>query len=299
MNSPQARWWVVIITIGLAASAGAQAASTASQAIAIPDTASYVYKTVENDELRLYVFQARGASSHAKTPAIIFFFGGGWTTGSVTQFVSQARYFAGRGMVAVLADYRIFSRQGTSPFEAIADAKSAVRWVRAHAAELGIDPHRIAAAGGSSGGHIALCTAVIEPFDEPREDKTVSSKPDALLLFNPVVDTTRALHGFADRFGGRNEEASPVHHLHAGLPPTLILHGKSDIMVPYSDVERFCRESKNLGNQCALVGYEGATHGFFNPNRAEGKWYRQTLLQADRFLTAIGYLHTPTPAQAP
>ena len=92
----------------------------------------------------------------APTPAIVFFFGGGWSQGTVTQFTPQAKHFAERGMVAILADYRVFRRHGTTALEAMADARSAVRWVRANASKLGVDPNRIVAAGGSSGGHIAL-----------------------------------------------------------------------------------------------------------------------------------------------
>jgi acetyl esterase/lipase len=89
-------------------------------------------------------------------------------------------------------------------------------------------------------------------------------------------------------------EASPLHHIRPGLPPTVIFHGKADTTVPYADVERFCMASTKMGNQCQLFGYEGATHGFFNPSRAGGKWHRETLLEMDRFLTALGYLPTPS-----
>ena len=175
------------------------------------------------------------------------------------------------------------------------DAKSAIRWVRVHASELGIDPARIAAGGGSAGGHIALAAAVLDGFDDPNEDRRVSSKPNALVLFNPAVDTTSV----AARFGDLGRDGSPIHHLGPGLPPTIILHGKADTTVPYTDVERYCAETTKLGNQCQLVGYEGATHGFFNPPNADAKWYRETLLEADRFLTRIGYLKGPVPTQIP
>ena len=100
-----------------------------------------------------------------------------------------------------------------------------------------------------------------------------------------------------ERFANRGQDGSPLHQLRAGLPPTLILHGKSDTTVPYADVDRFCAESQTRGNQCKLVGYDGAAHGFFNPSNADGKWYRETLLEADRFLTKIGYLPQPTPTE--
>ncbi len=260
-----------------------------------------MYKTVGGATLRLHVYDRRGRSD-VRSPAIVFFFGGAWTNGSVLHFVPQANHFAERGIVAIIADYRVFSRYKTTAFDAMSDAKSAVRWVRAHASELGVDANRIVAAGGSSGGHIALSTAVFDTFDETNEDKSTSSKPNALVLFNPGVDTTdtpthKTSADLRARFGPKAQDGSPIHHLSAGLPPTLILHGKDDAIVPYSDVDRFCKESSGLGNQCQLVGYEGAGHGFFNPDRAGGKWHKDTLLEADRFLTRLKYLSAPPPTQ--
>ena len=259
----------------------AQTASAPPQPVAVEGATAYVYKTAGAHQLRLHVFHTKRP---APNPAIVFFFGGAWMQGDVKQFAPQARHLAERGMVAVLADYRVLNRHGTTPYEAMADAKAAIRWVRSHAAQLGVDPNRIVAAGGSSGGHLALSAAVFDAFDEPGEDRTMSANPNALVLFNPAVDTSRNR-----LFGDRAREGSPIHNLRSGLPPTLILHGKADMTVPYADVERFCTEASALGNQCRLVGYEGAAHGFFNPGRGE-KWYRETLLEADRFLTMLGYL---------
>jgi acetyl esterase/lipase len=176
--------------------------------------------------------------------------------------------------------------------------------VRAHATELGVDPNRIAAGGGSAGGHIALSAAVFDRFDAVNEDRSVSSRPNALVLFNPAVDTSPdypersapARQAMA-RFGDRGKEGSPVHHVGPGLPPTLILHGRLDTTVPCVDVERYCAEATKRGNQCRLVGYDGAAHGFFNPGVADGKWHRESLLEADRFLTGLGYLRGPVPTQ--
>ena len=175
------------------------------------------------------------------------------------------------------------------------DAKSAIRWIRQHANELGIDINRVAVSGGSAGGQIALSSAVFDDFDEPDEDRSISSKPNALVLFNPTVDTTRT-ENLKSLFGERAREASPLHHIAPGFPPTVIFHGRADTLVPYATVEEFCRESTRVRNQCQLFGYEGATHGFSNLSREEGKWYRETLLETDRFLTELGYLPEPSPA---
>jgi acetyl esterase/lipase len=263
-----------------------------------------VYKSVDGADLRLHIFNPQKGGT-AAAPAIIFFFGGGFTNGPVTQFTPQSIYLAKRGMVAIVADYRVFGRHQTSPFEAIADAKSAIRWVRAHAEELGIDAERIAAGGGSSGGHLALSAALINSLDEVGEDRRISSKPDALVLFNPSLDTSPE-SGFSNgdakalvkaRFGNRWREGSPFHHLRPGLAPTLILQGKADETTPYLDAEKFCAEASKHGNQCQLFGYEAATHGFFTPDRADGIWYRETLLAVDRFLTDLGYLQGPSPTE--
>jgi acetyl esterase len=264
--------------------------ATGPQPTSISGSAAYVYKTLGDVQLRLHVFSPAAAASRKPAPAVVFFFGGGWTNGTVQQFVPQATHLADRGMIAVVADYRVFARHQTSPFEAIADAKSAIRWLRASAARLGIDPARIAASGGSAGGHIALAAATLEAFDERGETLTVSSKPDALVLFNPAVDTSREEPAvMKERFMGRGRDASPQQHVKIGLPPTLILHGKADTIVPYAAVERFCADSRKLGNRCELIGYEGAPHGFFNP-RSGAKWHEQTMQEMDAFLTRIGYL---------
>jgi acetyl esterase/lipase len=121
------------------------------------------YKTCGDTKLNLYIFRPAAASN---APAIVFFFGGGWTSGTLQQFEPQCRAVAARGMVAVSADYRVASRHQAKPVQCLADARSAIRWVRAHAAELGVDPQRIAAAGGSAGGHLAACTAFITAFPD-------------------------------------------------------------------------------------------------------------------------------------
>jgi acetyl esterase/lipase len=269
MNRPTFPIGVLVFGLLAPLAAAAQPAPVPPQPLTVEGAAAHVYKSIGGVDLRLHVFAPAAAASGARHPAIVFFFGGGFTQGTINQFVPQAKHFAGRGMVAIVADYRVKGRHGTSPVEAMADGRSANRWVRAQAAKLAVDPARVVGSGGSAGGRVAFEAAVIDAPAEAGEDGKVSAKPDALVLFNPPVGRT----------------SSP-----AALPPTLIMHGTADATVPYSDVERFCKDAAARMLACTLVGYEGATHGFFNPQNAEGKWYRATLAEADRFLTDQGYL---------
>lgn len=250
-------------------------------------SAQIVYKTIGDVALQLHMFQPEGWNANDKRPALVFFFGGGWTGGTPQQFYPQSAHYAELGLVAFSAEYRVHSRHGTTPFECVEDGKSAVRYVRAHAAELGIDPQRIVAGGGSAGGHVAACTGIIEGL-ETSEDTAVSSKPNALMLFNPAVDTV-SLERRASRFGGRAEELSPVHHVKAGAPPTVIFHGTADETVAFADVQRFCELMKAAGNRCDLVPFEGASHGFFNYKRSRTA-FDATLREGDAFLKSLGYL---------
>ena len=220
----------------------------------------------------------------------MFFFGGGWVQGTVTQFTPQAQHFAERGMVAIVADYRVFRRHGTTALEAMADARSAVRWVRANAPKLGVDPNRIVAAGGSSGGHIALSAAVFETFDEPGEDKKISARPDALVLFNPAVDTSRDAASLTDRFGQRGRDASPAQHVIPGLPPILILHGKVDATVPYADVERFVLRPPHVAINVSLSDMRTPLTGSSTNRSPTGSGIERPCWEADRFLVRLGYL---------
>ena len=294
-----ARLFLALVSLYLSTASAAQTVAVPPQTLTIEGAVAHLYKSIGGTELRLHVFSPPNHSAAAPKPAILFFFGGAWTNGNVGQFVPQSKHLAQRGMVAIVVDYRVFARHMTSPFEALADAKSAIRWVRAHARELGVDPNRIAAGGGSSGGHLALSSGVFDVFDEVGEDGNISSKPNALILFNPAVNTAQETPvRLKERFGDRAREASPLHHVRRGLPPTVIFHGTADAVIPYADVEQFCREATRLGNQCQLVGYEGATHGFFNPTRDGGKWFAATLLEMDRFLTKTGFLPAPQPPAA-
>lgn len=259
-----------------------------------------VYKTIGDVKLNMYIFNPKDHKPSDKRPAAVFFFGGGWRSGSPKQFEQHCKYLASRGMVAMAADYRVSTRHHTKAKEAVADAKSAIRWIRKEAGRLGIDPDRIVAGGGSAGGHLAACTGTISKFDESGEDAAISSKPNALALFNPAlvlapIDgqpplSAETMKTLAERMGVDPQELSPFHHVAAGVPPTIIFHGKADTTVPYATAEQFTKAMQAAGNRCQLVGYAGQSHGFFNYGRSENKYYIATVRALDKFLVSLGYL---------
>ncbi len=266
----------------------------------LPDAKVEVYKSVGDVKLNVYVFSPEGHQPGDKRPAIVFFFGGGWRGGSPAQFHQHCKYLASRGMVAMAADYRVLSRHGTKAVKCVADAKSAVRWIRTHADRLGVDPNRIAAGGGSAGGHIAACTGTIEGLDEPGEDTSVSSVPNAMVLFNPAVVLApveglrpldeKRVAGLKERMGADPTAISPYHHVHKGAPPTIIFHGTADKTVPFKTAQMFADAMSNAGNRCKLVPSEGQGHGFFNYGRGDGTAYVETVRAMDEFLAELGYL---------
>ena len=289
-----------VILAALVISANAQQKAAKAYPPDLPGAKALVYKTVGDTKLNLYLYEPAGHKASDKTPAIVFFFGGGWTGGSPQQFEQQCQYLAERGLVAITADYRVASRTQVKAVSCVADAKSAIRYVRQNAAKLGVDPNRIAAGGGSAGGHLAACTGVLTGFDESTEDAKISSVPNALALFNPAV-VLAAVDGLpqidaakvsslGDRMGVEPQKLSPYHNVHKGAPPTIIFHGQADTTVPYQTVELFAKAMEAAGNKCRLVGYEGQKHGFFNYGRDGGEYYQKTLDELDKFLVEQGYL---------
>lgn len=248
-------------------------------------TRTFVYKKASATNLEIVVHYPPSWKESDKRPAIVFFFGGGWTGGKIQQFEPQATYLAERGMIAARADYRVKSRQGVTPDKCVDDAKSAVRWLRQNAGKLGIDPDRIVAAGGSAGAHIAACTALSEGPEPEGEDLKVSSKPNALVLFNPVLrlDVPQLL----DRLGNDQvlaKRISPTLHLTKTSPPTILFYGTADKLIVQA--EEFMKRSKELGQRTELFTADGQAHGFFN----RSPWQERTLQRADDFLASLGFL---------
>lgn len=245
------------------------------------------FKSVPGDDdgraaaLSLHVFEPVGLQAGDRRPAIVFFFGGGWVSGTPAQFYPYCRHLAGRGMIAISAEYRTLNSHGVAPDRCVEDGIDAIAWVRAHASELGIDSDRVAAAGGSAGGHVAACTGTgVHPG-------AAVSRPALLVLFNPVLDTSPAGFRGARVLGDRALGISPLHHVDAAVPPTLILHGDADTVVPVTDATEFQRVMNLRGRECSLALYAGESHAFFNAGRRS---HDDTVRVMDAFLLRHGFL---------
>jgi acetyl esterase/lipase len=245
-----------------------------------------VYKTAGDRQLKLFIDKPSDWKAEDRRPAIVFFFGGGWVGGKPEQFLRQSAHLATRGMVGIRVEYRTIPKGDKGPpLICCADAKSAMRYVRAHAAELGIDSHRIAGSGGSAGGHLATFTALVDGLDDPADDMKVSCKPDALVLFNPVFDNGPGQWG-NQRVGTRYMEFSPAHHVTKNAPPTIVFLGDKDNLIPVDVVTGFEKRMKEAGARCDTHIYPAAGHGFFNKTED----CISTLAKTDKFIASLGWI---------
>lgn len=277
----------------------------------------FVYKQVpdgqETRSLRVYVTKPESWQPSDRRPAIVFFHGGGWVGGAPGQFTEHAKYFASRGMVCFQVEYRLLDRKTKEPpITCTQDAVDAMRWVRQRCDEFGVDCQRIAAAGGSAGGHLAAYLGCIDPQPMQPESRSQASsesvsdgdakqpisKPNALLLFNPVYDNGPGGWG-TERVGDRYPEFSPFHNVTADDPPSIVFLGSNDSLIPVATAEKFRDKCLELGINSELHIYDGQPHGFFNYERSNGVYYYQTVIAADAFLARLGWLEGAPTLEAP
>jgi acetyl esterase/lipase len=250
-----------------------------------------VYKRKGDVSLHAYIWEPE----HGKSPpyprsVAAFFFSSGWDKGQVSQFAPHCVYFASRGMTTVAFDYRVHSKHNTGPHEAMADARSAIRWLRMNAVELGINPGKIVAVGGSGGAHAVVSAAMLEGYDDPADDASLSAVANAFVLFNPVIDTTKKGFGF-ERFPdpAAAKAANLIKAIRKGLPPMLLMHGTADRVVPFDGSYTFTKKMGRKKNACRLIEFEGQNHGWFNFNLSFDM-YSATLTEMDRFLVELGLI---------
>ena len=225
-------------------------------ALTTPDE-THKYPAGDGSDLTMHAFVPEVSTQSGK--AVIFYFGGGWRVGSPEQFFPFCLALRARGIACFAPDYRVSSRQGTDPIDALYDAQSAYQWLVSTADKFGVDKSQIYVGGGSAGGHLAAAVALLP-------NKAITQAPAGMLLFNPAVDIGRSTL-IQELFRNQAEQYSPIEFVRPSLPGAWIVHGKADKRVPYSTVVDFCQRMKSAGNLCELTGFDDAEHGFFNAGR--------------------------------
>ncbi|MGH7805827.1 MAG: alpha/beta hydrolase [Candidatus Binatia bacterium] len=207
--------------------------------------------------MRLDVYRSRRAAAPA--PIVVFFYGGSWQRGERADYAFVGEALASRGIVTVIADYRIYPPHGFPSF--LEDGALAVRWAREHAHEIGGDPGRLFVMGHSAGAHIAAMLAV-----DRRYLKTVdldgemlrgviglAGPYDFLPLKDPVL---KALFGPEDGL----PTTQPVTFVDGAEPPMLLLHGKADRTVGPRNSRRLAARIRERGGAVDEIVYEGVGH---------------------------------------
>ncbi len=249
------------------------------------------YKEVSRTPLKLHIFLPNEQiETTTPRPCIVFFFGGGWKLGTPLQFYREATHYANQGLVAISADYRTQYTHGTTPSESIEDAKSAIRWIRAHAKEYNIDPNLIAVAGASAGGHLAAATGTISGFEGYGGNSLFSSRPNLNILYYPVLDIGPGGYGDTD-LQANYQSISPIHNIGPQTPPTLILLGTEDPYLSEIQAESYRDKLEDFGQYCEIILYEGAGHPIFFYRKGLTPRYFEMLRATDRFLAEFGYLN--------
>ncbi len=243
----------------------------------------YIYKTSADKERKMEIFFPEGHEpAKSKVPGMILFHGGGWSGGNLSQFHAACAYFASRGLVCATAEYQMLGK-GDAKLPAgeskkrvcVTDAKSAIRWFKQNAAELGIDPERIITGGGSAGGHISALATMNPGLDDPADPKEIDTKVVAYLWFNPA---------FAPD-DNKDPEIDILNHMKADLPPAVVFFGDKDTWKKgWDSAHAKWKELETKSIELHIA--EGQPHGFFNKD----PWRTITLIEADKFLAKHGLL---------
>lgn len=269
--------------------------STGAQADRVSGPSGKVYTYKEEGEVKreLEVYFPEGHEKAEKpVPGIIFFHGGGWSGGTRAAFSYQCDYFASRGLVAATVTYRLATKEEKAKMKGaksakrlcIPDAKSAIRWFKQNADELGVDPDRIIAGGGSAGGHISLIATSNPGLNDPNDPEGFDASVAALVLFNPALSMGDA----------RDSEIDFIQHLKPGAPPTIAFFGSEDKWLKGWN-PAYGKWSTLKGATIEVQMAEGEGHGFFNHQ----PWADLTLTAADEFLKKLGLLEGKPTLPAP
>lgn len=241
------------------------------------------YKNLENgDSLSLHVFSPK--NYNGSRPCILYFFGGGWSRGTPLQFYRECSYYSSKGIVAISVDYRISYSYNSTPLQSLEDACDAILWIKANAHKLGIDKSKIAVAGASAGGQLAAAlgtSAMKQNFD---------CRPDLMLLYYPVIDNSPNGYGTRE-LKEKYKLISPLHNVTSNTPPSLLLLGTHDHIIPISTCEDFEQKLINKGIYCELRLFKQRGHPIFNYREPLNDDFYRVREMTDKFLKRFGFLN--------
>ena len=241
----------------------------------------YIYKTANGQPLEMEIyFPPRHDPKTASVPGVILFHGGSWIGGSLDQFRSLCAYLASRGLVCATAQYR-FHKGEKLPVAAmikricITDAKSAIRWFKQNAKELGVDSNRIISGGGSAGAHISTIATLSPGLNDPGDPKEIDTSVIAYVWFNPAFSPSDS----------KDPEVDALRYMKPQMPPSIVFFGdKDDYKKGWDTVHEKIR---SLGPDTAeLLIAPGQGHSFFNAV----PWMTACAIAVDEFLTKLGLL---------
>lgn len=229
----------------------------------IHPTRKITYKKVGGQELMLHILAPEDKSNQRLKPCVVGVHGGGWSGGNPTMTYAILNEFVKEGWLGISIEYRLLNlSKNHTVSDGVKDVKTAIRYVKEHAGELGIDSERITLSGLSAGGHLALCALLCDTLNEKSDNLDISTLPRYLILYYPVVDTSIEGYGYK-KLGDDWLKLSPLHNTRVNLPPTLIFHGMKDDVVPIEGVISFQRKMVDIGNSCDLIIHGEGIHGYF------------------------------------